>query len=461
LRWVSWPPHWTLVLRSGPPLFGKSIHAVVFSINPIQPARIYLRARSKCTSTKINPMQNQPHRIHQPPCGFVSSVVVLLLLLTGALQLKAANARPRADLSRLVVIGDSLAAGYQNSSLLDRQQTNGLAALIARQARTELSLPLIAEPGFPSVLTLVDVGPPPQIVPASGTSTGRVDLFTQTMNLAVPGQRVADALEQRPDFPIDSMTDLVLGLPGLLGGVSRSQVEWAEELQPTTIIAWIGSMDALGAAIAGDTSVLTPAADFEAGYSNLVKRLAATGATVVVANIPDVSVIPFVVPVPEAAALFGVPLDLFTAALGVSAHDFITLDNVGQVMAILMGLAPGPLTDPEFLDAGEVQQIREATAQFNEIIAAQASANNAVLVDTHALLNRLDRRGLAVGGRRLTTRFLGGIFSLDGIHPTNTGAAATANLFIKTMNRQVRAGIRPVNVRRIQKQDPLVLPRTR
>src|SRR6266545_3609407 len=58
------------------------------------------------------------------------------------------------------------------------------------------------------------------------------------------------ALEMRPDFPIDSMTDLVLGLPGLLGGVLRSQVEWAEALAPTTIILWIGSNDALGAVLA-------------------------------------------------------------------------------------------------------------------------------------------------------------------------------------------------------------------
>jgi hypothetical protein len=392
------------------------------------------------------------------PCRALGALLLLTLAVT---QADAASRSPlqrrqKADLSRLVIIGDSLLAGYQNSSLLASQQTNGIAALIARQARTALPLPLIADPGFPSVLTLVDAGPPPQIVPASGTSTGRLDLLTQTMNLAVPGQRVADALEQRPDFPIDSMTDLVLGLPGLLSGISRSQVEWAEALEPTTIIAWIGSMDALTAAIAGDTSVLTPAAQFEAGYSNLLQRLSATGATLVVANIPDVAVIPFVVPVGEAAALFGVPVDVFAGALGVSTNDYITLDNLGKAAAILMGIAAGPLSDAEFLDAAEVQQIRDATAQFNQIIATQAAANGAVLVDANAFLNRLDRRGLRLGGRRLTTQFLGGIFSLDGIHPTNTGAAATANEFIKAMNRKARAGIPPVNVRRIERQDPLV-----
>jgi hypothetical protein len=170
-------------------------------------------------------------------------------------------------------------------------------------------------------------------------------------------------------------------------------------------------------------------------------------------------VIPYVMPVPTAAALFGVPLPAFTAALGVGTNDYINLDNLPTAAGILQGAIPGPLADAEFLDAGEIQQIRDAIAQFNQIIATQATANGAVLVDTHAFLNQLDRRGIVVGGRRLTTDFLGGIFSLDGIHPSNTGAAATANYFIKTMNRRTAAHIPPVNVRNIERNDPLIPPR--
>lgn len=389
------------------------------------------------------------------------SAVALLLAITSSLNADAANARPHADLSRLVIVGDSLLAGYQNGSLLASQQTNGIAALIARQAKTDLALPLIAEPGIPNVLTLVNAGPPPLIAPASGTSTGRIDLLTQTMNLAVPGQRVIDALEMRPDFPIDSVTDLVLGLPGLLGGVSQSQVEWAEALHPTTIIVWIGDNDALNAAIAGDPAALTPISEFETAYSNLVKRLAATGATVVVANIPDVAVIPYVVPAKTAAALFGVSLPVFSGALGISTNDYLNLDHVPTAVAILQGHISGPLPDEAVLDAAEIQQIREATERFNEIIAAQAAANGAVLVNVNAFLSHLDHHGLVVGGRRLTTQFLGGIFSLDGIHPSNTGAAATANYFIKTMNHKLATHIPPVSVRRIERHDPLVLPKQR
>ena len=66
-----------------------------------------------------------------------------------------------------VFIGDSLTAGYQNGSLLDTQQTNGYANLIAQQAKFVLALPLIASPGAPNVMTLVSPGP--RLSPASWT----------------------------------------------------------------------------------------------------------------------------------------------------------------------------------------------------------------------------------------------------------------------------------------------------
>jgi len=161
------------------------------------------------------------------------------------------------------------------------------------------------------------------------------------------------------------------------------------------------------------------------------------------------------VPVPRAAALFGAPLPAFAAALGVGTNDYINLDHLPTAAAILQGAVPGPLMDNEILDVDEIRQIRDATRQFNHIISTQAEANGAVLVDVNAFLSQLARHGLVVGGRRLTTQFLGGIFSLDGIHPSNTGAAATADFFIKVMDHHAAAHIPPVSIRRIERNDPL------
>jgi lysophospholipase L1-like esterase len=379
--------------------------------------------------------------------------IMLFLVATATVP-----AHAEIDMSRLVTVGDSLTAGFQNGSLHEAHQPNGFANVIARQADAALPLPLIAAPGIPNVLTLIDPGPPPVIAPEPGVSTGRVDPSEQVFNLAVPGARVEDALTSRPDAPIDSLTDLVLGLPGLFAGISRSQVEWAEALAPTTIIVWIGPNDALGAALEADPSFLTPIEDFEAAYNETIDRLAKTDAAIVIANIPDVTVIPFLTSAEEVAEAVGAPLDVIGPILGIAEEDFITPDASGLVAAILAGLSPGPLPDDVVLDADEVAEIRTATDAFNGVIADKAEDVGAAFVDIHTFLNFIDFAGIVVGGQRLTTEYLGGSFSLDGIHPTNTGHALIANEFIHAMNTEFGAGIPPVSVRKVQKRDPLVLP---
>src|SRR5438128_6206296 len=120
------------------------------------------------------------------PTRFQPLIARLSLLTLLATFSPTGFAEKKADLSRLVVVGDSLSAGFQNGSLLDVQQPHGYASLVANQAGTTLTLPLIAAPGIPNVLTLVSLGPPPVIVRAPGTSTGRDNPLEQPMNLAVP-----------------------------------------------------------------------------------------------------------------------------------------------------------------------------------------------------------------------------------------------------------------------------------
>jgi len=379
------------------------------------------------------------------------TLVLALLLLGFAPDVQAKG--PRADLSRLVVVGDSLSAGFQNGSLLGEQQVHGYASLVAQQAGVPLSLPEMAFPGIPNVLTLVDPGPPPLIVEATGVSSGRIDPTVQPFDLAVPAARVADALQARPDLGFQDLTDLVLGLPGLLVNLSLSQVEWAEALEPTTILVWIGNVDALGAAIGGDASLLTPVPEFEAAYAELMRRLAATGATIVVGNIPDVTAIAFLTSAEDLAELVGLPLSVIGPVLGIGPGDFVLPEAVAQIAT--QGIT-GPLPANLVLDATEVSLIQNAVDRFNEIIREQAGANHAAVVDVHHLLEVARKRGLDVGDHRLTTTFLGGLFSLDGIHPTNTGYAILANEFIETLNRRFDAGIPAVDEQAVLVTDPLV-----
>lgn len=392
---------------------------------------------------------------------FASAAVVMTLLLLVA-WLPAA-AEHRADLSRLVVVGDSLSAGFQSGSLLHTQQVHGYAKLIARQAHVPLVLPLIADPGVPPVLQLISVNPlliAPSIQPIPPMP--RLNPTKQATDLAVPGANVSDVLNKVPtgsSAPQDVLTNLVLGFPGLLETppAAMTQVEWAQTLKPTTIILWIGNNDALGAATNGSDAV-TPVADFAFSYAKIMDELATTNATLIIANIPDVTAIPFFVPLDTVAAELGVPVSLLTSFFGLQEGDFVTLDNVALVAERLKTNTPGPLPDDAVLTKAEAAVVSAAIDQYNAIIASEAKRVGATLVDIHALFVKTKARGYVVDHRKLTTDFLGGIFSLDGIHPTNTGYAVVANEFIKDMNRKLGLHIPLVDVDRVAEKDPLILP---
>ena len=386
-----------------------------------------------------------------------SAGAVLIMLIAMVLP---AWAQSKADLSRLVVVGDSLSAGFQNLSLLDSQQVHGYANVIAQQAGVNLNLPLIAPPGIPNVLVLVSVGPPPMLSTAPGTSVGRENPLLQTFDLAVPGANLHDVLATLPSFPIDDLTDLILGLPGLLAPqpIALSQVGWAEALQPSTIVIWVGNNDALGPVLAADPSLLTPASQFQTDYKMLMDDLSQTGATLVVANIPDVTTIPFLTSAEQLAQVFGQPLNVIEALLGLGPGDFVILDAFPTIEEILKNPGSGPLPDSFVLRAAQIAEIETAVNAYNSIIAAEAQSHGAALVDINALFNHIHGRGIVVNGQRLTTNFLGGIFSLDGIHPTNTGYAIVANEFIKALNRNFDAEISPVALAPIAATDPLILP---
>jgi hypothetical protein len=80
-------------------------------------------------------------------------------------------------------------------------------------------------------------------------------------------------------------------------------------------------------------------------------------------------------------------------------------------------------------------------------------------VDMFALFDGIATNGYDVegdGSLVLTTDYLGGIFSLDGIHPTRTAHALIANAFIDAINARFGEAIPRVDVGTIAARDKLV-----
>lgn len=405
--------------------------------------------------------------------GFLVLLVALLtsfLISDGLAQVSSGVAEP-IDFSRFVVVGDSLSAGAQNFSLHEDFQPHGYAVLIARQAKVELPLPLIAHPGVPPALTLLSPGPPPILGQEPGESVGRVNPFLQPFNVSVPNLKINEVISYRPDCTfnpllggirlVDVYAELVLGFPAcLVGGPFLSEIEMAEALHPTFIILWIGNNDTLWASVLGVTSEITNFEVFNSSYQEMVGRLVATGAKLVIGNLPDVTIVPFLIPAKELAALLNTELSVIGPLLGIGPGDSVTLFAFQTIEEILAGVLSGPLPDQLVVTKEEAKMIRAANRQFNQVVSQVAARYGIPVVDIRGLLNEIHEDGIVVGGQRLTTRYLGGIFSLDGFHPTNTGYAITANEFIKTINRFYGAGIPQLNLEEIKRTDPLVFPDT-
>ncbi len=365
-----------------------------------------------------------------------------------------------------VFLGDSLTAGYQSGSLLDTAEVHGWAPLVAGQAGFGITQALIAAPGAPSTLVLKSVSPL-TIMTASGTTTGRDNPSSQVTDLAVPGALLNDILNTipvaSPTPGQQQITQLVLGFPGLGLGQAYSQTTFAVKANPTTIFIWAGNNDALDADISGMPSSMTSVADFTTQYTALITELTTkTKAHLVIANIPDVTLVPYLQPaatiLAEYSAATGYPVSVLSGLFGISAGDLLNPEGLAEVAAIVAGTQTTPVSDAGVLTAAEVATVQQRVTDFNTVIAAQAKVAGATVVDIHALFANLIANGLPINGYTGSAAFLGGVFSLDGIHPTNTGYAVIANTFIDAMNAGFSAKIPEVNVGTVAASDPLWPP---
>lgn len=367
------------------------------------------------------------------------------------------------NFSNTYFLGDSLTAGFQSGSLLDTQQVHGWAPLVAQQAGFNIVQPLIAYPGAPAVLQLISVGPPPVITSVAGTTTGRDNFAAQPTDVAVPGALLNDVMNTvplvNPAAGQEQLNQLVLGFPELGYGKALSQSGLALQAQPTTIFLWIGNNDALVADETGMPSSMTSVANFTTQYAALITQLTTqTPAHLVIANIPDVTKVPYLTSAAlvlgEYSAATGVPVANLSALLGITTGDYVNPTGLAEIPLILGGKQQGPISDAGVLSAAEVVQVQQQVQAFNTVIAAQAQASNATLVDIYTLFNQLYANGITINGYTGTFGFLNGIFALDGIHPTNVGYGILANLFIDTMNTKINTKIPDVDLGAIATSDP-------
>ncbi len=201
------------------------------------------------------------------------------------------------DTATFVALGEGLAAGAADFGTSAELQRDAFPAQMARQMRTGFAQALLQAPGIGN---LPGFPPLPVLVPALMQTTvlEPLDAATGALgNLAVPGFRLADALQLRPAPPLvhrgdarQTAANLVLGMPGLLDGAASplpTQLEAALARRPTFALVALGYLEAVEAVVEGDPGRLPGREDFRRDLGRLLAELRKAGAAVLVMNVPD------------------------------------------------------------------------------------------------------------------------------------------------------------------------------
>ena len=351
-------------------------------------------------------------------------------------------------------------------------------------------LPIISDPGIGGQIKIVTLDPFVTTQEQNYGTLQNPNYPSAYNNLGIPGIVLADVMSAtslQNSYSHSPFIDIILRGQG-------TQFAQALSLDPTMITLWIGNNDVLGYATSGGVSPSAPtdAQTFGYLYGLLTDGLAATGAKVIVANIPDVTTIPFFttvgpgfaqvltaagaqgfyyqdnnyMPTQGATAqltqyslLLTLVSQSYLADFGNPSGRFYRDHNIPPAMVGVdttkpFGADPGnPIPNALILDASEIQTAEQSTSAFNSIISTSVNKypSQFALVDINGLLNRIRNSdasgGTDFGGIKFSTTFVeGGLFSLDGVHPTAQGYAIIANEFLKVINSKFDANYNLVDI---------------
>ena len=403
--------------------------------------------------------------------------------------------------AQYVALGDSLTAGWQSGCLVQRNQLTNYPSQLAKILYDgDFELPLVKEvplsnSGSPQCLGAVFVPPASLTVAPMSEMDGPLNaLLPRPYNdLGIPGAEVADLTTLTHGdvngTDLEKLSALILrnvtGSPfDGTSAVNQAGILLAPAASSAIATLWIGNNNTLGASTSGivvDGVTLVSQADFQASFSAIIAGIP-PGVELVVANIPDVTSIPFSSTIPpilvnpatrqpviingSVVPLLGpgdagypctpVPPD---QGCGLPAGSLVNLPAsslLGQGVGIPVaaggtglplphgsvdqtGPHPGVVLYPD-----DIALLQQRTAEYNSVIAS--SSNGAVLVDTNARFTDIAQHGYKIGGIELTTSFLtGGIFSYDGVHPSTIGYTIVASEFINAINDQTGSSYRQPN----------------
>ena len=364
-----------------------------------------------------------------------------------------------ADFSSFVTIGNSLTAGLSDGALYEDAQKYSFPNLVAKNAEIDdFQQPIMSGNGYSTDETkgrLSFTGATiDYLEPGSEKNRGLSRAYN---NLGIPSIIVSEAYSAKNPSDADDnhYIDKILRNSG------RTQIEEALSLSPTFITLWVGINDVLKAASTG-IALYTNPTDFKAHFSNLVNELTAgTNAPILVANLFDLTDLPYFTGIPSSVNIGGNKVYFFgectdgirrltddDQVLLPATTEYVNYVNSGNITQ------DNAFSDSFVLDTDEKNEVQQVLVDYNNIIEDIVNQNSQLyLVNIYNLFKDIEINGYKIGGIKYTKEVItfdeNGIpslnfvplFSLDGLHPNQYGYTGIANTFIEKINSTFNSDI--------------------
>lgn len=415
-----------------------------------------------------------------------------LLLLSSCLKTEYEDfevSAGSANFSNYIAVGNSLTQGYQNGGLHNEQgeHDNSYPAIIAKQLKLvnpSLSFlqPLVQGSGSGHIhleyingeIKVIKAFDPditdnhPTAINDDPTWPSFADKTIKYNNLGISGIKLANVLpggntSANVNYFVYNVNENARFLDW---GTPSNMVTYLDHIKrsnATFFTNWLGNNDVLGWSTEGGDDgyeaqfnqyfyKLTDVTEFHDKYDSVLTAFKNMGAKGVCATIPDVTSIPFF----KTVTLEALGKDVWITEGPYSGNpgnvrkatdaDLLLLTASDQ-LALGKGLTQAnPLAHDYVLDKDEKVLSQSRSNAFNVQIRSLANKHGFAVADMHAYMQELES-GLSFDGVSYTAKFIeGGMFSLDGVHPTNRGYAVIANKFIQTINQFYGSNIPPVVV---------------
>ena len=359
---------------------------------------------------------------------------------------------------RYAALGNSITAGFQSAGINDSTQQQSYATLLARSMGTNFHQPLLNAPGCPPPVVNIFTGETVGGPDAPPCALRDPDIPNVINDVAVPGAAIIDPLTNLSDSSsANALTTLMLG--------GRTQLEAARAVRPTFVTMWLGNNDVLGAALAGDTTLITPQAIFADRFAAVADSIARfqdlEGAVLIgVANVTLIPNLSLGAAYWQAYQNGQLP-PTFTVSNDCAPSQF---GGVGQEARVPFAYGFGVLmaqaqqgqavnldcvNDPPVLNPDEVLAVNRAVAGFNQTIQQVAQDHNWPYFDPNGLLLQEFQAGNIplfpnTSGTEAVTEPFGPFFSKDGVHPSLQGHQEVAAALTDVIDQAYGTELQPL-----------------